>query len=299
MVYFVHFLIFMPGYSKYFAVSDIDKTWGMHTLNCGASNVKNGLQFPSGEHPLNYQITWSRGRILNEYQLVYLVDGKGIFQSDPSGEIELKAGSIFLVYPATWHRYKPADNNQWQTYWVGFTGDLADRFIQKTDITKESPVKQIGYQRKIIQIYLDILETSQLEYTGYQQVFVGEIIKLLGLIRAIQRKSEFKQKDIDSIIQHAKIILMQKNLNISIEEVAVQLNMGYSTFRKLFRDYTGISPGKYQMQHKINKAIHLLNEGKYSVKEISSVLGFYSPQYFARIFKKKTGMSPGNFRKGF
>lgn len=287
----------MKNYSKYFAVSEDDKSWGIHTLDCGTSLIQPKKQFPLPEHPESYRLTWERGRILDEFQMIYLLEGKGVFQSKASGLIKIEAGSIILIYPETWHRYKPEAESLWHTYWVGFNGTLAHQFIQKLDLTRENPVKVIGYQKKIIQIYLDFIETSQIEYTGYQQVFVGEIIKLIGLIHAIHRKSEFKQKDVDRIVQEAKIILMQNNMNISMEEVADELNMGYSSFRKLFRDYTGIAPGQYQMQYKINKAISLLNEGKSSIKKIASDLEFESSQYFARIFKKKTGKSPLEYRQ--
>ena len=282
----------MKNYNKYFAVSENDKEWGIHALDCGISVLKPGSDFPSPEHPESYQLSWERGRILNEYQIIYLVEGNGIFESRTVGTVNLEAGSFIVIYPDYWHRYKPVGNELWHTYWVGFSGKLADEFIQKLDVSLEKPVKIIGYQKKIVQVYLDILETSQLEYTGYQQVLAGEIIKLIGTVHAIHRKTEIRQKDADRIVQEAKVILMQKNLSISMEEVAAELNMGYSSFRKLFREYTGISPGQYQMQHKINKAVSLLNEGKLAVKEIASELQFETPQYFARIFKKKTGKTP-------
>ena len=285
----------MKNYSKYFAISEDDKSWGIHTMDCGRSVIKPGAAFPSPEHPENYQITWERGRILHEFQLIYLVEGTCIFDSQYSGKIKIESGSIILIYPETWHRYKPDSGKLWHTYWVGFGGNLAYDFTQKLELKRDNPIKVIGYQEKVVQIFLDILETSQIEFTGYQQVYVGEIIKLIGMIHAIHRKSEFKQKDIDRIIQEAKLILMQKKLSISMEEVAAELNMSYSSFRKLFRDYTGISPGQYQMQHKINKAISLLNEGKSSIKEIAAELEFETPQYFARIFKKKTGKSPKEY----
>lgn len=285
----------MKNYSKYFAVSEHDKSWGMHTLNCGVSSIEPGATFPSPEHPQSYQLTWKYGRILHEYQLIYLVDGQGVFESQHCEQSNLEAGSIILIHPEIWHRYKPVGNTTWHTYWVGFHGKLADDFIHKLDLSEQNPIKAVGYQESILQIYLDIIKTSQIEFTGYQQVFVGDVIKLIGVIHSIHRKSEFTQQNVDRLIQEAKLILMQKNLSISMEEVAEELNLSYSFFRKLFKDYTGISPGQYQMQHKINKAISLLNEGKSSIKEIAAELNFDTPQYFSRIFKKKTGKSPKEY----
>ncbi len=287
----------MKSYNTYFAVSEKDKEWGIYTLDCGTSMVEPGSDFPSPEHPESYRLSWDRGRILNEYQLIYLVEGNGIFESRASGTIHLESGSIIVIYPDCWHRYKPVGNKLWHTYWIGFSGKLANGFIQKLEMSNKKPVKLIGYQDKIIKVYLDILETSQLEHTGYQQVLAGEIIKLIGTVHAIHWKTEIRQKDADKIIQKAKVILMQKNLSISMEDVAGELNMSYSSFRKLFREYIGISPGQYKMQHKINYAISLLNEGKLTLKEIATELQFETPQYFARLFKKKTGKTPKEYQQ--
>lgn len=287
----------MHNFNKYFAVGEADKKWGIYTMDCGTLHVKHGEKYHPQGHPEGYLINWNRGRVLKEYQIIYLIRGEGIFESRASGKIKLEGGSVFLVYPNTWHRYKPEFKEEWQTYWIGFSGKLAKDFIQKLNISAQNPVKLIGYQQKIVQVYFDILEISQTEFTGYQQVLAGDVLKLIGLIHAIQRKSEFKQKDIDRIIQEAKLILMQNSYTVSMEQVAAEINMGYASFRKLFKNYTGISPGQYQMQHKINKATNLLNEGKLSIKEIAVELNFENSQYFARIFKKKTGKSPDEFRK--
>lgn len=145
-----HFLIIMKSYNKYFAVSENDKSWGIYTLDCGTSQIQPGAKFPLPKHPESYRLTWERGRILHEFQMIYLVDGKGIFQSQTSGQINLEAGSIILIHPETWHRYKPDAGNLWHTYWVGFDGTLANHFIEKLELSKTNPVKSIGYQENII-----------------------------------------------------------------------------------------------------------------------------------------------------
>ena len=139
----------MKNYSKYFAISEDDKSWGIHTYDCGTSLIESGAKFPSPEHPQNYLLTWENGRILHEFQLIYLVEGKGMFDSKFSGPIKLESGTIVLIYPEVWHRYKPETDSLWHTYWVGFDGRLAHEFISKLDLSKENPIKTIGYQEKI------------------------------------------------------------------------------------------------------------------------------------------------------
>ena len=286
----------LSNYHKYFVISKRDRAWGLHIMDCGTSHIPAGARFPSTDHPNQYLLTWEKGRVLHEYQLIYLVEGAGIFESPGSGAVSIGPGTMLLLIPEIWHRYKPDPNEVWNTFWVGFDGVLARSFIKAIGMSHEMPVKMIGYHEKIVKIFLDILETSQIEFTGYQQVMAGDVFKLLGWIYAVRKKSEFKEHDIDRIIHTAKVMLMQTNEHYSIVQVADALNMGYSKFRKLFKDYTGLSPGQFQMQHRVNKAVNLLNEDRMSIKEIASKLGFETTQYFSRLFRKKMGISPGAYR---
>ena len=284
------------SFSQYFVISEEDEAWGIHTLDCGTSIIPRGAVFPQRSHPDKYYFNWSQGRVLKEYQLIYLFKGRGIFESKESGKVELKKGSVILISPGVWHRYKPLANEEWQTYWVGFDGPIAKQIINKLHFLPENPVQEIGYQKKIIQIFQQIFEVGQAEFSGYQQVLSGEIVKLAGWLHALKRKAEFGDYDADAIIRKARIIIMNSPDDISIDTAADELNMGYSKFRKLFKEYTGMAPGQYQIQLKLKRAINLLHDKNKPIKEIALESGFSSPYYFSRIFKKKLGCSPISFR---
>ena len=74
------------------------------------------------------------------------------------------------------------------------------------------------------------------------------------------------------------------------------MNVGYSWFRKLFKNYTGLSPGQYYLQLKIEKAKELLCNSNSPIKKIAQELNFDSSFYFSRIFKDKTGLKPTEYR---
>ncbi|MCK5101589.1 MAG: AraC family transcriptional regulator [Cyclobacteriaceae bacterium] len=284
------------SFSQYFVTSEDDEAWGIHILDCGASIVPRGAVFPQRSHPDKYYFNWHRGRVLNVYQIIYLFRGQGIFESRESGKINLKQGSAIVIFPGIWHRYKPLVNEEWQTYWVGFDGKIAKQIMDKLHFLPENPVQEIGYQKKIIQIFQQIFETGQAEFSGYQLVLSGEIVKLAGWLHALKRKAEFGDYDADAIIRKARIIIMNSPDDVSMDIVADELNMGYSKFRKLFKEYTGLAPGQYQIQLKLKRAINLLHDKNKPIKEIAMESGFKSPYYFSRIFKKKLGCSPLSFR---
>ena len=73
--------------------------------------------------------------------------------------------------------------------------------------------------------------------------------------------------------------------------------MSYSWFRKLFKEYTGLSPAHYIQELKIQQAKDLLATTQRSTKEIAYYLTFDDIPYFTKVFKKYTGYTPQSYRK--
>lgn len=283
--------------SFYFALSDFDRNWGIHVLDCGTIRRKPDDRPAGDTHPASYRLTWERGRILEEYQLIYLLEGNGWFESHPSGLIPLTGGSVVLVFPNLWHRYKSAEGSPWHTYWVGFGGAFTPRLIRNLEINPEMPTQTIGLQENVLHCLREMLEVGRHELSGYQQVMAGEVVKLLGIVHALQRRTVFTGSDTDSVIQAAKSLLMQLQSGKSMEAIADELTMGYAKFRKLFKNYTGMSPGQFQLQHRITRAMNLLQQDELSVSQVAYECGFDTLPYFTRAFKKKTGKSPSAYRE--
>jgi len=102
---------------------------------------------------------------------------------------------------------------------------------------------------------------------------------------------------VEAIVDKARL-LFRSNIeqNISPVDVANELQISYSRFRKIFKEYTGLAPGQFQIQLKIHKAKELLTNTTKSVKEIAFELNFESNFYFSKLFKEKVGLTPGEFR---
>jgi len=83
----------------------------------------------------------------------------------------------------------------------------------------------------------------------------------------------------------------------SLEELALMCGMSVTGFRRAYKSIYGISPIKYQTGLRIQNARDLLHFNVHTVDEISQLCGFDDSNYFSRLFKKYTGLSPSQFKK--
>jgi AraC-like DNA-binding protein len=123
--------------------------------------------------------------------------------------------------------------------------------------------------------------------------------------------NNFKHKNID-VYRHEKEIIsnipfvLKQTINyidenitekIKISDLARQTKWESQHFNRLFAKYLGVTPYKYIMDKKIDKAKILITETNIPITEISFELGIKSHSNFCSIFKKHTGKTPENFRK--
>lgn len=284
-------------YFKYVPASPGDMDWGVVTTVGGYTVIGAGINYPPYGHPQNYNFNWENGRVLLEYQLIYIASGEGTFETRWKN-YKIQSGDIILLFPHQWHRYSPNKKTGWSEYYVGFKGPFIDNILNCGFIDINDPVLNIGEDEVVIQIIKDILASIDEEKTGYQQEVSGAVIHLLGHILKIKKNEIFRRGDTEKIVKKAKFIIVQKlTSNINIEEIANSLQVGYSWFRKEFKKYTGMSPAHYHNELRLQEAKKMLTFTEKSIKQIALELGYESDFYFSRLFKTKTGNSPSRFRK--
>jgi AraC-like DNA-binding protein len=104
--------------------------------------------------------------------------------------------------------------------------------------------------------------------------------------------------------KYAKImkVLSYIEANITEEEVfdfkaiAGQNNVSPNHFRKLFKDFTGLSPVEYINRLRIVKACDQLLKGEESIIDVAASVGIYDSNYFSRMFKQYIGCSPKQYK---
>ena len=123
-------------------------------------------------------------------------------------------------------------------------------------------------------------------------------MEVLAHVRALAMSYRRIDRVVARKVQQAReYFLEHKGESIDMVTLARNLGMGYSRFRSVFKEQTGVAPHQYQLDIRLNLARHWLIDSALPVAEIADKLGFSSIQYFSRLFKRKEGCSPSSYRK--
>ena len=268
----------------------------MYVTTCGRSLiVPNGGPYPRVEHPPLYDFDWAHGRVLQEYQCVYIEEGSGILETKEQ-RFKVEGGHVMLLRPGVWHRYRPNVETGWREFWVGFAGDgfeamlngpfFADRILFRVRATM-----------RILTHFETLVSLAQDNGPALQQTMAAQTGLLLAFLYSTTLPRQSSAKCISMMLEKARDMMLDpKTRDISLEETARNLGTSYSSFRRTFREQMGVSPHQYRLHLKVSQAKELLLSTNSSIKEIAFHCGFSEEQYFCRLFRKATGRTASSFR---
>lgn len=95
-----------------------------------------------------------------------------------------------------------------------------------------------------------------------------------------------------------ELIEAKLDQKIHLEELADTVGLTGTLFCTWFKRTTGVSPYQYVLRRKVQRAQELLARGSLSIAELAQSLGFYDQSQFANTFRRYTGISPREFRRG-
>lgn len=220
--------------------------------------------------------------IRDYYLLHYIVSGEGYFYSH-NKEYKLSHGNIFIIRPNEATTYRASSENPWFYRWIGFTSglDLSAVFSEDTIYAPEC-----DYLFRLM-VGVDNVNASK-EYYICAKIF--ELVSLLSYKNEPVNKSH-------KYVEMAKNYI-ETNYNssdISIAEIADNLNLDRSYFSTLFKKHTGKSPQDYLLDFRLNKAAELLVVSALKSGEVGKACGYTDQFNFSKMFKRKFGISPSQY----
>lgn len=235
---------------------------------------------------------YTRRRNFTSYMLSYTCEGTGTLEYEGKS-YELRPGDGFLIDCQKEHFYKTSGDG-WHHYDLHFYGgnsELLYKEFQKTSSARFACENISQFQSLLMQVLKSYSQPS-----SHMEYFVSDSIS--SLIRYILQENEKKTPFIPEDY-HYLLKYMENNYNhdLSIEHLSSFFGISRYHLSREFKKYTGFSPMDYIIELRINHAKFLLSNTDIPAYRIGELVGISNEANFLRLFKKRTGQTPGQFRK--
>lgn len=144
---------------------------------------------------------------------------------------------------------------------------------------------------------IDILKASIANVLANKELIRQRFSNLDYRTEDIKEEVPGLELDHEFIVKVTDIV--KKNLanDFNVDSLCAALNMSRSSFYNKIKALTNQSPSDFVRQIRMNEASILLKTRKYTVAEVSDMLGYGDPKYFTDIFKKYYGTTPSAYMK--
>ena len=296
------------SFFRYLSVSPRTVQWGLYVTGTGSSHISpRSDEDPKNVHPELYRFTWDNGRILPEYQIIYITRGGGEYESEPAGRCMLSAGDILFLFPDVWHRYRPIPNRGWDTYWIGLSGEFMHHLQSQGFLSPEQPIMHPGVDDAILHPFLTVLEhvrTTQLENPLLLSVHVMEILARVFAQKEVTpdepvagSHAEIRAFEDRIVAQAIRFIWNHSHRPMTVEDVVTAVPLTRRTLERRFQDSLGRTIHDEIVYCRVERVKRMLEETSLPMKRIASATGFSSAQHMSKVFHRLTGFSPATYRR--
>lgn len=225
----------------------------------------------------------------NVYILHYVVNGGGVFCSR-----RFDAGDGYLVVPEELEQIRSDKNEPYESYWIMFHGTMAYEVLKNAGFSLENGVFAFDGALECSKILKNALYREASTFFEEALVMQGALFDILDIHLKKKRDDCVSTEDLGEKIKRYIDIHFAEKIRIS----SLSYMFGYTRnyIYTVFRQKYGVSPQKYLLELKMERAKFLIKEGKLTVEQTALAVGFDDPLYFSRIFKKKNGCSPTIFK---
>ncbi len=179
---------------------------------------------------------------------------------------------------------------------AGMSSDAVIQSVIHLGIILKQTVREIN-QNKLAPLSIDLRSVDRLvfEKETLDDIF-AEFGSMLNEL-FVDRKRGVENKD-HVIVDTIKEVIQANysNPNLSLQEISDRLKMSSAYVGRIFKRQETISVADYINEIRLLKSVMLLENHNLQVNEVSEKVGFSSPSYFFKLFKKRFGTTPKDYR---
>lgn len=248
--------------------------------------------------PLDFFVDRPGG--MKGYIINITVQGRGqVFDGDQSFDCE--PGDVLLFPPGVPHYYGRApDSPEWYHRWVyfrprGFWASWLQWPMQEGRSVGRLHLGDANVRKEIDRLFVDIDDTHRGGKRTSEELAINLLERLL--IRCHEEMPGYQSRPLDARVQAAcQFIANNLARELSLDDVARQVCLSPSRLAHLFRDQLGVNIVRWREDQRIILAKHMLQSTTTPVSAIAGRVGYDDQLYFSRVFRKRVGVSPTEFR---
>ena len=214
------------------------------------------------------------------YEIIYVTNGD-VFLAENDTFYDLKKGDIIVLRPGEIHRGYKKSFGKTSFYWIHFKMNKMTKTTVKTDFSNVSVIKELMHYS---------------HNPNSEQYVKDSLLMHLLSVLSVDIKQDKSSSLAADIFEWTRINAAS---GLSVQTVADHFGYNCEYVSKLIKREYGITLKKLIDRYIIEKAKNYLNNTSYSIKEISNILGFSSPNTFINFFKYHEEISPSKYKNSY
>lgn len=232
--------------------------------------------------------------IHDDIELIFVFEGSGTAFCDGE-KYELSSGSFFIAFPNQVHRYSDFSKGNYLVLIIKPSQLLSYNNIF-LDGRPSSPVFTPHSEEEKEAIYLFELAYKEFNKNGLSPVVSALITAVFGkLLRFYNVEKSFAAKN--TVLQILQYCSAHFKEDITVQSIAKALHISRSSISHTFSNRISMSFNDYINSLRLDEACQHLKNKSLSITEISDLSGFPTVRTFNRVFVKRYGITPTEYRK--
>lgn len=279
-------------------VAKIDIARELYLTSIGRIIYPPAAAYPTPGHPPEYQLNQKSGRRLGDFALLWIEQGEGHVQTASLGRMTLLPGSVLLLPPGAWHRYRPDRAVGWVERWMCANGTYLHR-LSNNNVFPTNPEFRLIRDREALNAAFDRLREHSKRNSLLVSAFTLAVIALaLGETEKRPATDSREQVSCDAIVDAAiRYIWTNCHRVLGVNDIAKNVGISRRMLERRFAQTWSRSVAQELSMARVHRGRELLSEKVLTVKEAGYAAGFGGSRRFISAHRRIFGTTPGLARR--
>jgi AraC-like DNA-binding protein len=266
----------------------------LYLTSAGRGHIARGTAYPPPGHPSTYAFKWSEGRVLPDFSLHLILEGRGEWETR-EGRWTLGSGQLAQIFAGEWHRFRPDPWTGWTECWLQFSGRLAYE-LRRLQILDASRPVQRAPGKSFIARFHELLD--HVAGGAPNSAALGlQLAGLLGMLSANDHPVERPRERTSPVEQALDYIWSHSHRTLDVEEVAAGIGQKRRTLERAFRAERNATILDEIRRCRMNRAERLLRDTDLPVKNIVELAGYGTAEQLRTHFLERHDRPPRQYRR--